>query len=95
MTEYLTDGPWCGETYEANICMTLDMDKCVTFEVHNDSYYDPSQVGLKIWVIRYVLDSSNLEDDMTHAPRARYQPTGTGTKSLVLVQSIGSEIQEN
>jgi len=43
-TEYLTNGPWAGETYDADICMSLNFDKCITFEVHNNSYYDPSQV---------------------------------------------------
>ena len=43
-TEYLTTGPWSGETYDGHLCMELDMNKCIDFEVHNDSYYDPSQV---------------------------------------------------
>ena len=32
---------------------------------------------------------------MMRAPHARYQYTGTGTKSLVPVPEHGSEIQEN
>ena len=43
-TDILTTGPWAGETYHARTCMVLDLTKCVTFEVLNDSYYDPSQV---------------------------------------------------
>ena len=44
-TGLLTAGPWPGQTYEANICMKLDMNKCVEFQVMNDSYYDPSHVA--------------------------------------------------
>ena len=36
-TGYLTTGPWAGETYDANICMKLDMNKCVEFQVMKSS----------------------------------------------------------
>jgi len=40
----ISDGPYRGEKVEKDMCMRLDMNRCVKIKFINDSYYNPSQV---------------------------------------------------